>query len=67
MRIAICDDEKIFCKSIWRFLNQYFARRERMVSLSAFFNGKALIREHEKEKFDLVFLEAFHQYLMPMR
>ena len=58
MRIAICDDEKIFCKSIWRFLNQYFARRERMVSLSAFFNGKALIREHEKEKFDLVFLDV---------
>lgn len=57
MRIAICDDEKVFIEHLRSYIKESAKEHGRECSIHAFDNGKALISECRKNGFDAVFLD----------
>lgn len=55
MKIAICDDEKVWQNSLIRCLEAYSAERNIEISKTLFNNGKALAES--TEKYDIIFLD----------
>ena len=55
MRIAICDDEKIFQEEIKREVDKYFNSLD--ILTICFSSGEELIADFEKNQYDLVFLD----------
>ena len=57
MRIAICDDEKVFAENILRKLKFEFGKRSQECSFVTVNRGEELLDICSKEKIDVVFLD----------
>lgn len=57
MRVAICDDDKIMLNLLCKEIKKEFSRFETDYSFVTFENGFDLLMLHEKEPFDVVFLD----------
>ena len=62
MRIAICDDEKIFAQELCQHVKSALKDYKKDYVIQLFTNGDDLIFECQKSKFDVVFLDI----AMPM-
>ena len=56
MRVAICDDEEVFIKNTIKMINSILADAS-MCSITACTSGEELLEKHQKEKFDIIFLD----------
>mgnify|MGYP003289195483 FL=1 len=58
MKIAICEDEKIFSDKLLDLLNGYFQKHNQILEISVFTDGIPLIDEYKCGiKYDLIFLD----------
>ena len=58
MKIAICEDEKIFSDKLLDLLNSYFQKHNQILEISVFTDGIPLIDEYKCGiKYDLIFLD----------
>lgn len=58
MKIAICEDEKIFSDKLLDLLNGYFQKHNQILEISVFTDGVPLIDEYKCGiKYDLIFLD----------
>ena len=58
MKIAICEDEKIFSDKLLDLLNGYFQKHNQMLEVSVFTDGIPLIDDYKNGiKYDLIFLD----------
>lgn len=57
IRIAVCDDEKIFVDLIGRMIKKEFEDHGYEIKIEGYLNGEALLAHHKIENFDLVFLD----------
>jgi len=58
-RIAICDDDKIICKTIVLWLRQYEEKHKEIFYIQVFLNPNDLMRKIESyEPFNLIFLDV---------
>lgn len=58
MKIAICEDEKIFSDKLLDLLNDYFQKHNQILEISVFTDGIPLIDEYKCGiKYDLIFLD----------
>lgn len=55
MRIAICDDEKIYVEKVEKIVSSFFENEEIEVEIGTFTSGEALV--NAAEIFDIVFLD----------
>lgn len=56
MKIAVCDDENIFCERLIIAIEQYFGRLE--VSCTAYGEGESLLKDYEQgTRYDALFLD----------
>ena len=62
MRIAICDDEKVFAENILRKLKFEFGKRSQECSFVTVNRGEELLDICSKEKIDVVFLDIITPY-----
>lgn len=57
MRVAICDDKKIYLDLLERSISQEFNKHEVAFEISTYLNGEAFVAHHMQEPFDVVFLD----------
>ena len=58
IKIAICDDEIIYQKEIFDFVNEYFTNNNySSYEIEIFDNGRKLIDKSEESKYDIIFLD----------
>ena len=62
MRIAICDDEKIFLSKLIEQVKKWADERGIVIDIHAFSNGDDLLRAHDYESMDLIILDI----IMPL-
>ena len=62
MRIAICDDEKLFLDKEAALVEKWADERGLHIEVHAFSNGDDLLRAHAQEYFDLIILDI----IMPL-
>lgn len=62
MKIAVCDDEKLFIDSTCALLKQWAGEHNTILTLFRFTNGDDLINMHRKECMDLIILDV----IMPL-
>lgn len=55
MKIAVCDDEKIFRNDLVRLLNQYCSERGQVILIDEYDDGSKLIKS--KTSYDIIFLD----------
>lgn len=57
VKIAVCDDEKIFCDQITKFLKDIFNEHSVECTIDCFLTGEALCSAMAHDPFDLIFLD----------
>ena len=57
MRIAVCDDEKVFLDTLNNFLTDYFQHQSIVAEIQSFQNPKLLMYSHKESPYDVLFLD----------
>lgn len=57
IKIAVCDDKKIFVDIISRVVKEEFKKRGIDVDISIFYSGIEFLNKHRTENYDIVFLD----------
>lgn len=58
MRIAICDDEKIFCEKLYMQVKRIFQNLGKDVEVSVFYDGRTLKQKNHEQVYDIIFLDV---------
>lgn len=58
MKIAICDDEKVFIEKILYYVDKIFSKYEKEYDIEEYTNGERLIEECRQKHFETVFLDV---------
>ncbi len=57
IRIGVCDEDAVFLKSVGDCVCNAFSEHTSDFAVERFTSGEELVREHEKERFDILFLD----------
>ena len=57
MKIAVCDDEKIFIEQVNEYVIKAVEKHDRKCSVQVFQSGEELVNAFEREYFDAIFLD----------